>query len=465
MANVFVSENDDAVRLIDLEAARNLKDTNPPAMNAMGFQPPKHCTAEQADWFAVSRLIATLFDIQNNITILSPEYWSVFLKRIQEAFGEEPVSLINSLNERYPGENGIVVVPATPTESIRPYTWKLPQQQVSLHDIQLISNQTVKGIEATRHAVPGKLFPADAKLESNYAHVNIATGAAGVLLSLIRAGKTVDPADVRWTFDSLVNGISESADYGLFSGLTGMATFFYEVGKKDWAKNLIKQVSGNWKSLRNVNLEKGLSGIGLALTAFGASEEEDQYIGTAVNIADHIHQVLFDTDIEHEHKKLSHSSGLFQGWSGAALFFSSLGKVTEDPRYFSWASACKGDPPEILLVRVIDALRTVLPPKPLQRRYDILKETVDPMRPFVAHLKGVRHAIEQLNRLAVFAILLIGIALAPDSEEVHRRDFYDRGGRRWLIQFLVFLLEIKSHASLLFQQRSFPVHFLFTAHT
>lgn len=168
LANVFVSENDDAVRLIDLEAARNLKDTNPPAMNAMGFQPPKHCTAEQADWFAVSRLIATLFDIQNNITILSPEYWSVFLKRIQEAFGEEPVSLINSLNERYPGENGIVVVPATPTESIRPYTWKLPQQQVSLHDIQLISNQTVKGIEATRHAVPGKLFPADAKLESNY---------------------------------------------------------------------------------------------------------------------------------------------------------------------------------------------------------------------------------------------------------------------------------------------------------
>lgn len=338
--NILVSRDGEIVRLIDLEGARALEDTKLPAMNALGYQPPKNCTAEQADWFAVSRLIGSFFEIQNNMTILSPQYWLVFLRRIQETFGEEPVNLIRSFDTRYPCENGAAVVPLTPEKTIKPYIWPLDQKEISLDDLKLISEQTSKGIKSTRHAVPGKLFPGDAKLESTYAQVNIATGASGVLLSLLRSGNTIDPVDVRWVIDSLVNVPSGNPDYGLFSGQAGIATFLYEAGENEWAKNLIRQISENWKVLRNFSLESGMAGIGLALTAFGLAERNHRYIETAEKIANHIQQELSDSEIAHKRKKLERSSNLFQGWSGIALFFSSLGKATGGKRYFAWAASC-----------------------------------------------------------------------------------------------------------------------------
>ena len=71
------------------------------------------------------------------------------------------------------------------------------------------------------------------------------------------------------------------------------------------------------------------------------------------------------------------------------------------------------------------------------------------MIPHFAHLDGKCDAVQQPDGLLVLAVLLIGVALPSDRDIIHARNRYNAGLVFRHVEFLIFLLEIKSHSSVL----------------
>ena len=103
------------------------------------------------------------------------------------------------------------------------------------------------------------------------------------------------------------------------------------------------------------------------------------------------------------------------------------------------------DPMEVFLMRVVHSFDAFLPPETLQRRHDIVKIALDLVIAFFAHLDGIGDAVQQFNRLLVFAALDIGISLATDRNIIHARHRYDAGFVFGHIELFIFFLEIKNH--------------------
>ena len=150
-----------------------------------------------------------------------------------------------------------------------------------------------------------------------------------------------------------------------------------------------------------------------------------------------------------------HAESLLQGQKfcrrGIGLLFSRRffsGPVKIRPVY-EIRQPDAGDPFEIRLAGIVHALHAGLLPETFQRRHDVIEIAFDAVVPHLAHLDGIRDAVQDFQRLLIGAARLVRVTFAPDGDKLHGRHGHDGRAVLRQIKLFIFFLEIERHRSLL----------------
>ncbi|MBF4511751.1 class III lanthionine synthetase LanKC [Plantibacter sp. VKM Ac-2885] len=310
-----------SVRLIDLEDGRQPNSRTRSSFNALGYAPPDGYTAAEADWFAVSRIAASLFRVNRSIEILAPGHWYRTIDMVSATFGSRAAEIIRRACVKLPRDL-TTRVELTPAES--PSVWDVER----LGD-PVTRDRLAQGILASRRATPGALFPGDVAQADPFGTVNVANGAAGVLLSLARADVDITSDLTEWLVAAADTSPPDTKP-GLFNGLAGVAAALSELGAHDAARRHIDRSLQARGRTRSLNLFGGLAGIGLSAVGAALEYEDSEYFEIALECAARISAQLFSDGESSASEALDRRAGLLFGWSGISLFLSTLARHHDD---------------------------------------------------------------------------------------------------------------------------------------
>lgn len=343
-SNIIVINDGRDIKFIDFESARQLNSQESTTGNAMGYLAPAHFTPEEADWFGVSRVLASLFYPTSAIAMLSPDYWPKMLNRLEREYGIEARDLVTAVDNRYPSQNSITPVFFTPHDPPHAAIVCFPENRpVTKMDLLSFSDKLIDGIQAARHSTPGFLYPSDVSQGNRLAYANIKTGAAGVFLTLCRAKKEIPKTDIPWLTDAVYRD-SERADvdFGLFTGITGVAMLDAETDHDKEAEFLLERSLQYGRSASDLSLESGLAGLSLALLAYGHAKKNDSFTEQGLEICNRLNTLLFDVKDAATTKSFDSNQGLLKGWSGLALLNIAASQTCNDKSSINldMATAC-----------------------------------------------------------------------------------------------------------------------------
>lgn len=339
LGNIMINPKTMSIHFIDFEDGRTLDSKEISAHNAMGFHPPLGCSAQEADWFAVSRVLACLCYANTSICMLSPDHWIRVKNNISKKFGMEYINLLKDVESRCPCASGVSDVPLTPDAHLTQFTPRFSFNLLSHPDsLSLVKTEIINGIFHTRHKLPGKLYPGDVTRGSIWGASNVSSGAAGILMSLHRANSIINSDDVQWMKD-MIHGFAQSnqSDFGLYTGLSGIGLVAFELGELETAHELLFSTYEHWKETRNLDLNGGLAGQGLALISYGMATDDKRYFHEAIALGHRIAQWMESNQIASIKQ-----GGLLHGWSGIALFWLALSRIDieHNPAYIRRALNC-----------------------------------------------------------------------------------------------------------------------------
>lgn len=320
-SNIMVINDGRDIRFIDFESARPLNSKETTTGNALGYLAPAHFTPEEADWFGVSRVLASLFYPTSAIAMLSPDYWPKMLDQLENEFGREARELVTSVDDLYPSKDSITPVFFTPRDAPNTVDDCFPSNgPVTKAELQQFRDRLIDGVQAAKHRTPGLLYPPDVSRGNRFAYANIKTGAAGVLFSLLRAGAEIPETDMTWLMDAVYRDIrSDNVDFGLFTGISGVAMLNAEMHRNEEAEFLLEKALGYGEATSDLSLESGLSGLALAALAYGNTQEDNTYERRGQAICSQINKRLFDMTDPLAIRNLNSAQGFLRGWSGVAL--------------------------------------------------------------------------------------------------------------------------------------------------
>lgn len=319
--NILV-QGDFSVKLIDLEDGRSLESLTPSGLNVLSYKPIEGLTPEAGDWYSASRVIASMFMVQRPIEILAPSFWDFTIEWTRRVFGFEAAETILALADRA-GSVCTERKVLSPKENLCVAS-KLFVEADEESLLRVACFEVAAGISEARHAIDGLLFPGDiAQWETPGGSVNAATGAAGVLLALGRAGTAIEREDQEW-LRTTSSALMSSMQPGLYNGTAGLATALFESGYRDLASEALKTSYRQVFRIRRCDLFGGIAGIGLAVLGNFYATRHDESLEMAVQIAEVLCKRLDDSGSGALLAELDRRSGLFYGWSGLALFFASV---------------------------------------------------------------------------------------------------------------------------------------------
>lgn len=324
---------DGSLVFIDFEDVRDQASIERATFNALFFAAPAGRSPIEGDWYSASRVLASLFDPRYMYETLSPEYWKVVLNRVGADFGQDASNLIDSIAKRS-GSTRTEAVDLTPIYQPLPVQLADNPEDRHVDRSDVTKDRIVDGIIGSKHATPGALFPGNVEIfENALGAVNVSSGAAGVLWSLLRSGYTPPEADLQWIADTSIAIMRSSrVDLGLFEGLTGIAGFLTEVGFDRHSEQIWAHILANAGRLKSINLSRGLSSIGLGMLALGVNSGKDVYVEMSRAISD----LIVDRADPRQQSLEGHPSvakpGLLEGWSGASLLWTALANIGDDSR-------------------------------------------------------------------------------------------------------------------------------------
>ncbi len=331
-ANVIYSHNNDSVKIIDLESAADVSSKYRPGLQTMGYVPTKIRTFGDADWYALKCIAYSLYMPALVSPSLVPNIYFGLKIKIREEFGDDAIKFLDHLDEIVSrhidfefaatgGKNGL----------------SLPNKIVSAETVPTIALEVFNGIVNNLNPRSTGLikgtFRQHKDLMSEYA---IATGGFGGIMALERF-KRRDIQDITAHVGLWVKRIlpilqkmpdESSTKLGLFDGLAGICSVLYDLGLERESLDILSRIKVNLFS-KDYTLFSGLSGIGLGYLSFFSMTQKKSFLAKAIEIAD---SILSDKE-EISNRVKSESGGLLTGWSGVALFLSTLGNYINQVSY------------------------------------------------------------------------------------------------------------------------------------
>ncbi|GAA2402107.1 class III lanthionine synthetase LanKC [Nonomuraea africana] len=176
-----------------------------------------------------------------------------------------------------------------------------------------------------------RLFPGDIAQFAT-GGLNLAHGAAGVLLALELSGSGRFPEHERWLAERAMRP-PEGGRLGFYDGLHGIAHALTRLGRQAEALDLVQLASGRrWESL-GLDLYGGLAGIGLNLAHLADVTGESQLLLRAYDVADLVASRL----AAEETAPVGPPTGLMYGSAGPALFLLRMHERTRESRLLDLA--------------------------------------------------------------------------------------------------------------------------------
>jgi hypothetical protein len=331
--NIMVA-GDLSVRFIDLEDGRSPDSNDGSTFNALGFLPPESLSPFEGDWFSAVRAMLTLFSADTLVELVSPAYWDLMLERVAQRFGSDAATLIEDTSVKHV-PRGPLEYPLAPSDA--PITGKdlLPAWDGKPETRLAWRDAIWYGIQRSRRKIPGQLYSGDVRQHEEFGHINIVSGAAGVIMSAARSGLPIRQRDINWLADHTVQATKrQRPSAGLFDGIAGIVAALSEIGLTDLGSDLMAVACANTYSTNRCDLASGVSGTGLGMLAHGMETGNQALVDFAIGIGDALEDRLLEPDGQAA-LRLSRIAGLLTGWSGVAVFWTALAKAGVRTAHFS----------------------------------------------------------------------------------------------------------------------------------
>lgn len=289
--NVMVRP-DLSVTLIDLEDGRRPSDAGTAPFNALGYRGYEGLDAGQADWFAFSRCVASMFDPSFARDLLAPDHWERTREHIDRAAPPSTSELIDEAAARAgaPGRRRAFAAAGV----------------TSVHDPVDLAAELCIGLQAARRPGRSRRFPGDPRGMTGFATVACGYGLGGVLHAQLRVGEDPEEADL----DHVGGAIPFGDRMGLFDGLAGLAAVLERAGRATAAQTAFQQARSLSSSSDDCSLATGIAGVALSAVGFdgAAAAELSKTVARRVRNPDGASA-----------RRLDAHPGLLNGWSGVAL--------------------------------------------------------------------------------------------------------------------------------------------------
>ena len=324
--NIMIGENFQ-ITIIDFETASSVNDNRKNSMRTRGFSHNKVEIAKDKDFYSLNRIFHfLLLPLNGSIFDLDKQINSKHCYWIYNTFGEENYKIFYDfqLSIKNKITNFYDIFGNT-------YLSEFPFKDFSDFDTDIIIDKLKNGLLSNINLNSYILLNGNLnQYEKNCGIYNILNGSFGGILALHRIN-AINLNIKIWIEKQVPKFFNGNYNKGLFSGRSGIALVLYELGYKEEAIEILNIISKSELNIRNCSLKEGLSGIGLSLISL--HKENISYISKSEKIADLITKI-----IDNKYKKEwiidnEIQFGLLSGYSGIALFYIYLYKVTKKEIY------------------------------------------------------------------------------------------------------------------------------------
>lgn len=345
--NVLVHP-DGRIILIDLEIASDIAEGKRPTLGDPAFAAARECTGFDIDRYALACLRLFMFMPLTELIMLDPGKAEQFAADIGELFPvpadflRAAVEVINGPGGRpvgteraraRSGGRGGPTGPIWPELDADPAGWKDTRESIAG---AILASATPERDD--------RLFPGDIR-QFDLGGLNLAYGAAGVLLALSASGAGTLPEHEEWLVHRARHP-QPGTRFGFYDGLHGVAYALERLGRREDALAVldiaIGELDGKW-DLCGPDLFGGLAGIGLNLAHFAALTGDSDLWRLTGQIAEFVADELGDEqDVPTQSGGKHPHAGLMHGSSGPALLLLRLHERTGDPALLELAATALG---------------------------------------------------------------------------------------------------------------------------
>lgn len=313
--NLLIDETD-TVSLIDFELAFDVTEPRRPALGAAGFAAPPDRTGFAIDDHALAALALWIFLPLNVVLTLDPGKLPHYLRAVGQRF-PVPAGYLERIAER--------MAPATPAAVAATALDEPMPHWDSVRDS--IAEAIVRSATPERS---DRLFPGDIDTFTLGGAV-FECGAAGVLYALAASGAGRFERFERWLVDSVRRDPPRRA--GFYDGAHGIAHVLAEFGHRELAGQLVDEYAPLVSAITDHGLRGGLAGIGLNLLHLADTWRDDTLCDQGIDIGERLADALESAPGPGPKAR----AGLLHGWSGPALLFVHLYRLTRDPTWLDVA--------------------------------------------------------------------------------------------------------------------------------
>ncbi len=295
------------------------------ARGAPGFSAPSGCTGPAVDEHALACLALWLFEPSAPVLCArDPGKVELFLAELVRRFGV-PDGFVADIRRGLHHRLGHAADPVRSERDMlsdpEPGDWPRLRDSIAAGILAAASPQRAD-----------RLFPGDVE-QFRSGGLDLAHGAAGVLLSLDTVGVPVDPGHVDWLLRALSRW--EQPRTGFYDGLHGIAYALDRLGRRADALSTLDRAIAGPHPLVN-GLHSGSAGMGLNLLHFATVTDDGTMLTEAMAIADRLADWVRSGTAQPD---LPAAAGLLHGVSGAALFFLHCHRATADSAFLDLAGA------------------------------------------------------------------------------------------------------------------------------
>jgi serine/threonine protein kinase len=337
--NILVDKNGEKVTFIDFEAGHEIGVDNPTIVFTPGFASADRAQGQDAqfgdDYFAFAGLLVAGLMPINILLSLDSQACDRFLRSLTRDLGL-PDAIRGAVLALTSSESSQRITPAQAMEMIRGQAI-LREPEIRSDEASIVNCEAaLTGIvdytlQTATYDRKDRLFPADPKV-FNTNPLNIACGACGVAYSLWRITGTISPKITDWILS--IPCTPQLYPPGLYIGMSGIAWALLEIGFRDEAMKIAREIHSHPLLYESPDLLHGISGWGMAQLKFFLHTGDELYLHKAIEGADYLLKSAEKDESSCWWPSLGLvHAGLGHGTSGISLFLLYLYLITKDDRF------------------------------------------------------------------------------------------------------------------------------------